>query len=105
MWKTVTREVSKRMKYNLLLAVSLMVSACFGQPECPEENKPAPVVAKDSAGSTQAAKSADDLKTVLADMNRSAAGFKSAEAQFEWVQFTRAVCEKDVQTGQIFFRR
>jgi outer membrane lipoprotein-sorting protein len=93
------------MKYNPLLAVSLLLPVCFGQPVAGEKDNQAPVVAKASAAPTQASKSADDLKTVLADMNRSAATFKSAQAQFEWVQYTRAVEEKDVQTGQIFFRR
>src|SRR6185437_7079980 len=46
-----------------------------------------------------------ELKSVLADMNKAAAAFKSAQADFEWVQHTDVVDVNDVQKGQIFFRR
>src|SRR5262249_19549311 len=48
---------------------------------------------------------ADDLQAVLAEMDKTAPSFKSAQANFEWVQYTKAVEEKDTQTGQMFIRR
>jgi outer membrane lipoprotein-sorting protein len=48
---------------------------------------------------------ADDLQSVLAEMNAKAVGFKSAKADFEWVTYTKAVDIKDTQTGQVYFRR
>lgn len=57
-----------------------------------------------STGST-AAPAAQDVKSVLADMNKAAATFKSAQADFDWDQYTEVVKEHDVQKGQIYFRR
>src|SRR5262249_4075782 len=48
---------------------------------------------------------ADDLQAVLAEMDKTAPSFKSAQADFEWVQYTKAVDEKDTQTGKVFIRR
>jgi outer membrane lipoprotein-sorting protein len=50
---------------------------------------------------------ADDLQSVLAEMNAKAAGFKSANADFEWSTYTGLLEQgkKDTQTGRIFFRR
>lgn len=47
----------------------------------------------------------EDLKTLLAQMNRAAAAFKSAQANFEWDQYQRVVEEHDLQKGQIYFKR
>ena len=48
---------------------------------------------------------AGDLNSVLAQMNSSAAGFKSAQADFEFESYQRVVDEKDLQKGRIYFRR
>lgn len=58
-----------------------------------------------STGNTAAIQPATDLKGVLAQMNKAAASFKSAQADFEWDQYTKIVDEHDVQKGQIYFRR
>lgn len=58
-----------------------------------------------SLGGNSATQAGPDLKTVLAEMNKAAAAFKSAQADFEWDQYTDIVKEHDVQKGQIFFRR
>ena len=47
----------------------------------------------------------DDLNAVLAEMDKTAPRFKSAQADVELVQYTRAVEEKDTQTGKVFVRR
>src|SRR5262249_33406551 len=89
------REFVKR--YFLLVILGFI--ACTGLPAVAGKKSPSPKTAN------AAPPPADDLKTVLADMNRGAASFKSAQADIEWVQYTRAVDEKDTQIGQIFFRR
>jgi outer membrane lipoprotein-sorting protein len=86
------------VKRHFLLVI-LGFIACTGLPAVAGKKSPSPKTA--NAAPTPA----DDLKTVLADMNRGAASFKSAQADMEWVQYTRAVDEKDTQVGQIFFRR
>lgn len=45
------------------------------------------------------------LNTILAEMNKAAAGFRTAQADFQWDQYTRVVDEHDIQKGRIFFRR
>ncbi len=67
--------------------------------------QPAPASAKAQEPSGQTAAVPQDLKSVLAEMNRAAANFKSAQADFEWDQFTRVVEEHDIQKGQIYFER
>jgi outer membrane lipoprotein-sorting protein len=46
-----------------------------------------------------------DLEKVLERMDATAASFKSAEANFEWDQYTKVVDETDKQSGKIYFRR
>lgn len=45
------------------------------------------------------------LDKVLTQMDTAAAGFKSAQADFVWDQYTKVVEEHDNQKGTIFFRR
>src|SRR5512141_3475647 len=45
-----------------------------------------------------------DLDHVLADMDRAAAGFKSAQADFVWDQFSKVVNDHDFQKGVIYYR-
>ncbi len=49
--------------------------------------------------------SQNDLESVLAQMNQASATFKSAQADFEWEQYTKVVDEKDVQKGRLYLRR
>jgi len=51
------------------------------------------------------AKAAAGLETVLSAMDRAAAGFKTAEANFVWDQFSKVVNEHDLQKGTIYYRR
>ncbi len=46
-----------------------------------------------------------DLEKVLKQMDATASGFRSAEADFVWDQFTKVVNETDTQTGKVYFRR
>jgi outer membrane lipoprotein-sorting protein len=46
-----------------------------------------------------------ELEKVLNVMDATAANFRTAEADFEWDQYTKVVDETDKQTGKIYFRR
>lgn len=86
-------------RHALPVIVVLGIVACLGLSAAAGKPKPK------AEAANAAPAPADDLKTVLADMDKAATSFKSAKADFESVQYTRAVDEKDTQTGQIFFRR
>jgi outer membrane lipoprotein-sorting protein len=53
----------------------------------------------------QAKAAAGNLETVLSAMDRAAAGFKTAQANFVWDQFSKVVNEHDLQKGTIYYRR
>src|SRR5581483_12278473 len=46
-----------------------------------------------------------DLDAVLTAMDKTAANFKSAEADFVWVLYEKVVDSSDTQKGKIYFRR
>jgi outer membrane lipoprotein-sorting protein len=54
----------------------------------------------------QAAKAGgnSNLESVLNDMDKAAAGFKTAQADFVWDQFSKVVNDHDRQTGVIYYR-
>ncbi len=45
------------------------------------------------------------LEKVLDEMDKAAAGFKTAQANFVWDQYTKVVNDHDNQKGTIYFRR
>ncbi|HET9184372.1 MAG TPA: outer-membrane lipoprotein carrier protein LolA [Candidatus Angelobacter sp.] len=45
------------------------------------------------------------LDAILEQMNKAAAAFRTAQADFEWDQYERVVEEHDIQNGRIYFRR
>lgn len=47
----------------------------------------------------------DNLEAALTQMDKSAASFRSAEADFVWDQFQAIVQEHDLQKGKVFFVR
>lgn len=57
------------------------------------------------AAQPQAKATAGNLETALTAMDRAAAGFKTAEANFVWDQFSKVVNEHDIQKGTIYYRR
>jgi outer membrane lipoprotein-sorting protein len=57
------------------------------------------------AAQPQAKAAAGNPETVLNAMDRTAAGFKTAEASFVWDQFSRVVNEHDIQKGAIYYQR
>jgi outer membrane lipoprotein-sorting protein len=46
-----------------------------------------------------------NLESVLATMNQTATGFKSAQGDFEFETYQKLVDEKDTQKGRIYFRK
>ena len=51
------------------------------------------------------AASGGNLETVLATMNQTSTGFKSAQGDFEFETYQKLVDEKDTQKGRIYFRK
>jgi outer membrane lipoprotein-sorting protein len=45
------------------------------------------------------------LDKVLAQMDTAATNFRAVQANFEWLQYTKVVDDKDYQKGTIFYRR
>jgi len=62
------------------------------------------VLALTASMAAQAAKGAGNLENVLNDMDKAAAGFKSAQADFVWDQFSKVVNDHDFQKGVIYYR-
>lgn len=46
-----------------------------------------------------------ELEAVLTQMDKSSAGFKTAQADFEWNNYQKVVDDTEKQTGQVSFRR
>jgi len=63
---------------------------------------PAPPAQATPPGS---AATADELQTVLARMNQTAANFKSFHADFDWETFDKLINETEIQRGQAYLRR
>jgi outer membrane lipoprotein-sorting protein len=55
--------------------------------------------------STTPATQGGSLESVLNRMDTTAANFRSAEANFEWVLYEKVVDSTDTQNGKIYFRR
>ena len=64
----------------------------------PHQTSASPTPAQSTAGP-------QDLKSLLAEMDKAATTFKTAQADFDWDQYQRVVEEHDVQKGQIYFRK
>jgi outer membrane lipoprotein-sorting protein len=47
----------------------------------------------------------NQLESILTKMDQTAAGFKSAQAEFVWDQYQRVVDETDTQKGKMYVRR
>lgn len=72
---------------KIIALLSLLLAPMFGA----RQNPPA----SDSA----------ELEAVLSEMDRAAATFRSAQADFQWDNYQKVVDETDKQTGQVYFRR
>lgn len=85
-------------------AIIILASGC-----ALAQNAPRPAVAvsakAQSATQKQAPAQGGDLQSVLSAMNASAAGFRSAQADFTWDQYDAVVKETYTQKGAIYFKR
>jgi outer membrane lipoprotein-sorting protein len=65
------------------------------------------VISQDSKAAAQgnAAANSGSLEKVLSQMDATAAKFSSAQAEFEWDQYSKVVDEHDLQKGTIYFRK
>lgn len=95
------------MKAKTKLLPVLALSLAWAGVGIAQKASPAPASAVSSAAasSAKAPSPQDDLKQVLAKMNQAATSFKSAQADFEFDNFTKDFDEHDIQKGQIYFRR
>lgn len=57
------------------------------------------------AQQASAPKSGGDREHVLAQMDKTAANFRTTEASFVWNQYSKVVDETDTQKGKVYFRR
>jgi outer membrane lipoprotein-sorting protein len=71
--------------FRLFLLFTLMPLACAQQASAP--------------------KSGGDREHVLAQMDKTAANFRTTEASFVWNQYSKVVDETDTQKGKVYFRR
>lgn len=94
------------MKSRFLVVLGLVL-ACPGVAQKQSHRPDCSLVFAFSSASAGPSSSAtqDELKAVLTQMNRAAATFKSAQADFQFDYYTKAVDEHDIQKGQIYFRR
>jgi outer membrane lipoprotein-sorting protein len=68
--------------------------------QAPTASKPQP-----ASKQPESARSNSGLERVLAAMDKTAAEFRSAEADFVWDQYQKVVDEHDLQKGKVYFRR
>lgn len=95
-------------KLFLILAVLAFPAALlFGSSTAPGNSakNPSPKPNQTTNAPVQSAAGPQDLKSLLAEMDKAATTFKSAQADFEWDQYQKVVDEHDIQKGQIYFRK
>jgi outer membrane lipoprotein-sorting protein len=112
---TIANNALSRGLIAVLAAAALLVSADAQTTTKTKKNARSPAaatktVAAPAATSTPSAanaatKAANDLEAVLTQMDKAAATFRSAEADFVWDQFQAIVQEHDIQKGKVFFVR
>lgn len=93
------------MKRTISLAICALLVVGGARAQTP---KPATTAttspARNDAKTAAQAGSRAGLDSVLADMDKAAAGFKSAQADFVWDQFSKVVNDHDYQKGVIYYR-
>ena len=83
---------------TVTLFAALAVSFVVAQTPAPSTRTQA---AKVSPGQENSA----DLERVLNDMDKAAANFRTAQADFVWDQFSKVVNDHDLQKGTVYYRR
>ncbi|HEV7676802.1 MAG TPA: outer membrane lipoprotein carrier protein LolA [Candidatus Angelobacter sp.] len=88
------------LRFSLFaLCLLLARSAVAGKAKKPAKALPAAEL------QTAPAATSGDLEAVLAKMNQSAPGFKSAQGDFEFLSYQKLTDDTDTQKGRIYFRR
>jgi outer membrane lipoprotein-sorting protein len=98
------------MKWNSQAMTLLLLVAGFSHSQSvskPAQAAPAKPMVTQAAPSGQGANAApaEELSSVLAQMNQGAGKFQSLQADFEWETFDKLIKETEVQKGQAYFRR
>ena len=93
--------------FSILLVLALPSALLWARSARPSAGSGARHASHATQESAPAQSSAgpQDLKSLLAEMDKAATSFKSAQADFEWDQYQKVVDEHDVQKGQIYFRK
>lgn len=104
-----------KLRYALLLCVTALTAlSASPQSQSQPNSQPEPSKAAQAATGSKpqtagkqpaAEQSNSGLERVLAAMDKTAAGFRSAEADFVWDQYQKVVDEHDLQKGKVYFRR
>src|SRR5947209_7400267 len=81
----------------------MLMGSAYGS----KSKKPAKALAASEQQSTASnpAAASGDLATVLAKMNQSSKGFKSAQGDFEFQSYQKLTNDTDTQKGRIYFRK
>jgi outer membrane lipoprotein-sorting protein len=90
---------------NLIITLSVLcflIGNAYAQGKKPA--KPL-VTSGQQTASAAAAGASGDLATVLAKMNQSSNGFKSAQGDFEFQSYQKLTDDTDTQKGRIYFRK
>ena len=90
---------------NLIITLSALcfpIGNAYAQAQKPA--KPL-VTSGQQTASAAAAGASGDLSTVLAKMNQSSKGFKSAQGDFEFQSYQKLTDDTDTQNGRIYFRK
>src|SRR5689334_10589313 len=66
---------------------------------------PAPSTRTQAAKASSGQENSVDLERVLSDMDKAAASFRTAQADFVWDQFSKVVNDHDLQKGTVYYRR
>jgi outer membrane lipoprotein-sorting protein len=99
------------MKKSLLITIILLAAANSAKTAGPSgdaaklSGKQVASAIYSAMPASHAAAPADDLQTVLVQMNQAAPRFNNVQAEFNWETYTAAIKETEHQNGKSYFRR
>src|SRR6185312_9123315 len=96
------RQMYSRFKFSALCFLILVGSTFAQQAKQPAK---APSTNEQQTAATPPGAASGDLATVLAKMNQSSKGFKSAQGDFEFQSYQKLTDDTDTQNGRIYFRK
>src|SRR5215467_8269456 len=92
---------SSRFAFSSLTLPVLLLLLLMAPGFARNAKKPKPVQTAAAAATAPGG----NLESVLATMNQTSTGFKSAQGDFEFEHYQKLVDEKDTQKGRIYFRK